>query len=97
MDPLDQRKTIEQLLEQERKWMDILRVVCVTPKNKDPVFAISVVWLIGNGCIPKMTDHQYHWGKLVLPVTWVKGHYYQATEYREVMGLTGYVLLVAKR
>ena len=70
--------------------MGILRVACVTLKNKDPVFATSVVWLIGNGYIPKLTDHQYHWGKLVLPMLWTKGDFYQATEYWEAMGLSGY-------
>ena len=70
--------------------MDVLRVACVTPKNKDPVFATSVVWLIGYGYIPKMTDHQYQRGKRVLPVTWVKRDYCQTTEDWEAMGLTGY-------
>ena len=87
MDPLDPRNTIESLLDQEKKWMDIL--LCVT-KIKDPVFATSVVWLIGHGYIPKMTDHRYYLGKLVLPVAWRKGDFYQATEHWEAMGRIGY-------
>ena len=87
---LDQENTIEHLLGQEKTWLDVLRVACVTPKNKDPVFATSVVWLIENGYIPKMADHRYHRGKLALPVTWRKGDYYQATDHWEAMGLTGY-------
>ena len=62
IDPLDQRNTIEKLLEQEKKWLDVSRIASVTPKDKDPVFATSVVWLIYNGYIPRMSDHRYHLG-----------------------------------
>ena len=66
MDPLDPRVNIEQLLEQERKWMDGVKIACVIPKERDPVFATSVVWLIGQGYIPEISDHQYQNGELVL-------------------------------
>ena len=89
-DLLDQRNSIETLLEPEKKLLDVLRVACVTPKNKDPVFATSAVCLIGHGYIPQMRDHGYHRGKLVLPVTWVKGDFYQANEYWEAIVLTSY-------
>ena len=56
MDPLDTRITIELVLKQERIWMDILRTACVTPKEKDPVFATVVVLLIKNGYIPQIED-----------------------------------------
>ena len=88
MDPLDQRNTIEQLLEQEKKCLDVVRIASVTPKDKDPVFATSVAWLIHNGYIPRMSDHQR--GKLVLPVHWVQGYLYQSTDYCEYLGLSGY-------
>ena len=64
MDPFDQRIPIEQVLGQEKKWLDVMRVASVAPKDKDPVFATSVVWLIHNGYIPRMSDRQYHWGNL---------------------------------
>ena len=57
MDFLDQQNTIDQLLLQEEKWLDVLRVASVTPKDKDPVFGTSVVWLIYNGYIPRITNH----------------------------------------
>ena len=56
MDPLDQRINTETHLEQQKKWVDMLRIASVTPKGKDPVFATSVVWLIEHGYIPKMTE-----------------------------------------
>ncbi len=31
--------------------LDILRVASVTVEGKDPIFATSVVWLLGNGYI----------------------------------------------
>ena len=90
MAPLGQRIPIEQVLGQEKKWLDVVRVASVTPKDKDPVFATSTVWLIHNRHIPRMSDHQYHWGNLVLPVHWVKGYFYQSTDYWEYLGLSGY-------
>ena len=90
MDPLDQLIPIEQVLGQEMKWLDVVRIASVTPKNRDPEFASSVVWLIHNGYIPRMSDHQYHRGNLVLPTSWVKGDFYQSTDYWEHLGLSGY-------
>ena len=49
MDPLDQRIPIEQVLEQEKKWVDAVKLASVTPKDRDPVFANNVVWWIHNG------------------------------------------------
>ena len=60
MDPLDPRNNIELVLEQEREMMDSLKIACVTPKEKDPVFATSVVWLIRQGYIPEIGNHHYH-------------------------------------
>ena len=51
IDPLDPRNNIDLLLEQERKWMDSLKIACVTPQNKEPVFATCVAWLIGQGYV----------------------------------------------
>ena len=45
MDQLDTRTNIKLVLEQERKWMDILRTACVTPK--------------GNGLIGYEARHTY--------------------------------------
>ena len=71
MDPLDTRINIKLVLEQERQWMDSLKIACVTCKCKGPVFATSVVWLIRQGYIPEIRDHSYHQGDLVL-VNWRK-------------------------
>ena len=57
MDPLDSRTSIELCLEQFKKWMDSLKIVCVTPKWRAPVFATSVVYLIGHGYISEIGDH----------------------------------------
>ena len=48
--------------------MDSLKIACVTPKGMDPVFKFStrVVWLIGQGYISEISDHNYHNGELVL-------------------------------
>ena len=85
MDPLDQRIPIEQVLGpnlgQEKKWLDrhldVVKILSVTLKDRNPVFATNVVWLIHNGYIPPMSDHQYQRGNLVLPTSWVKGDFYQ--------------------
>ena len=76
MDPLDQRISIEQVLGQEKKWMDAVKLASVTQKDRDPVFANNVVWLIHNGYIPPMSDHQYEQGRLVLPPAWAKSDFY---------------------
>ena len=70
--PFDTRTNIELVLEQERRWMDILKIACVTPKGKDPVFATVVVSLIEHGYIPKIEDHHYNQGELAL-INWKKG------------------------
>ena len=59
MDPLDTRINIELDLEHERKWMENLKIACVTPKGRDPVFAKSVVWLIGKGNILEIANLYY--------------------------------------
>ena len=43
MDPLDQRIAIEQVLGQEKKWADAVKLASVTPKERNPVFANKVV------------------------------------------------------
>ena len=45
---------------------------------------------IGQGYIPKIRDHRYHLGKLVLPATWRSGDFYQGTQHWVEMGLIGY-------
>ena len=60
MDPLYSRINIELVLEQERKWMDTLKIASFTSNGKDPIFATSVVWLIEHGYVPQMEDHHYH-------------------------------------
>ena len=70
MDPLDQRIPIEQVLGQEKKWLDAVKLASVIQKDRDPVFANNVVWLIHNGYIPRMSDQQYQLGSRVLPPGW---------------------------
>ena len=68
---------------------ELLNIACVTPKGKDPVFATSVVWLIGQGYILQFGNHQYHQGELVL-VNWKKGDVYRGTHHWEDLGLIGF-------
>ena len=49
MDPYDTIAPIEQVLGQEKKWMDAVKLASVTVKDKDPVSATDVAWLIHNG------------------------------------------------
>ena len=81
MDPLDQRIPVEQVLGREKTWMDVVKIARVTQKDRNPVFATNVVWLIHNGYIPRMSDHQYQRGNLVLPTGWAKGGSYQSTDH----------------
>ena len=89
MDLLDSRTNIKLVLEQEKKWMDSLKIACVTPKGRDPAFVTSVAWLIRHGYIPEIGDHQYHNDELVL-VNWIKGDSYRETHHWEALGLTDY-------
>ena len=43
MNPLESRINIELVMEQERTWMDTLRIASVPAKGKDPIFATPVV------------------------------------------------------
>ena len=80
MDPFDQRIPIEQVLGQEKKWLDVVKIASVPQKDRNHLFATNVVWLIHNGYIPSMSDHQCQRGKLqvVLPQGWAKGNFYQS-------------------
>ncbi len=49
MDQLDTRNMVEHFLEQFRKWMDVLRTACITPKEREQVLCTFVGWLICNG------------------------------------------------
>ena len=40
MDPLDPRINIETLLEQQKKWVDMLRIASINSKGKDPVIGL---------------------------------------------------------
>ena len=84
IDSLDSRINIEVGLDQEGRWMDILKIACVTPKGKDPVFATSVVWLIRQGYISEIGDSHCHNGELVL-VDWIKGDFYRETRHWEAL------------
>ena len=59
-------------------------------KDKDPVSASCVAWVISNGYVPRINDHGYQGGRLKLPDTWEKGDFYQATKHWEALGLSGY-------
>ena len=53
MDPYDQSIPIEKVLGQESKWMDACKLASVNGKDRDPVSASNVAWLIYNGHVPK--------------------------------------------
>ena len=57
MNPYDQIIPIEQVLGQEKKWMDAVKLARVTIKDKDPVSASNVAWLIHNGYSEDMRSH----------------------------------------
>ena len=65
-------------------------MVSVHVRDKDPVSASSVVWMIYNGYIPKKDDYSYKNGRMELPDKWTKGDFYQATRHWEYLGLPGY-------
>ena len=88
MDSYDQSIPIEQVL--EKKWMDAVKLASVAIKDKDPVSASDVAWLIHNGYIPRIRDHNYQQGRLELPQTWSKGDVYQATNHWDNLGMSGY-------
>ena len=90
MDPYDPRVTIDKVLVQEKKWLDAMNTSSIALKDRDPVSASCVVWMISNGYVPRIGDHQSQGGILKLPDTWGKGDFYQATKHWEVMGLSGY-------
>ena len=52
MDPYDQSIPTEQVLGQEKKWVDTVKLASVAIMDKDPVSASDVAWLIHNGYIP---------------------------------------------
>ena len=61
-----------------------MKLASVAAKDKDPVSASNVAWLIYNGYIPRrIRDHSYKQGRLELPKTWTKGDFYQATRHWE--------------
>ena len=58
MDPYDTRVAIDKILVQEKKWLDAMNTSSIAGKDKDPVSASCVVWLISNGYVPRIGDHQ---------------------------------------
>ena len=90
MDPYDQCILIEKVFGQENKWTDAVKLASVNAKDKDPVSASNVAWLIYYGYVPRIGDHTYQQGKLELPKTWTKGDFYQETRHWESLGLSGY-------
>ena len=90
MDPHDTRVAIDKVLVQEKKWLDAMNTSSIAWKDKDPVSASCVVWIISNGYVPRIGDHQSKGGNLKLPDTWDKGCFYQATKHWKKMGLSGY-------
>ena len=61
-------------------------------KDKDPVSASGVVWLIYNGYVPREDNYTYKNRRMELPEKWTKGDFYQATRHwaGESLGLSGY-------
>ena len=90
MDPYDQSIPIEKVLGQEKKWRDAVNTAIVNIKDKDPVSASNVAWLIYNGYVPRIRDppsHSYQQGRLSLPLPWTKGDFYQATRHWGSFGI----------
>ena len=90
LDQYDQSIPIEKILGQEKKWMDVVNLVSVNVKDRDPVSARNVAWLIYNGYVPRIGDHIYQQGRLELPTTWTRGDFYHETKHWEGLGLSGY-------
>ena len=90
MDPYDSRTSIDEVLAQEKKWYDAINTASVTMKDKDPVSASCVVWVISNGYVPRINDHESQGGIFKLPATWDRGDFYQETKHWETLGLYGY-------
>ena len=67
---------IEKILGQEKKWKDAISLVSVHVRDKDPVSASSVVWMIYNGYVPKKDNYTYKNGRMELPDKWTKGDFY---------------------
>ena len=53
MDPYNQSIPIEKVLAQEKKWTDAVKLASVNVKDRDPLSASNVAWLIYNGCVPE--------------------------------------------
>ena len=70
-----------------KKWLDAINTASVTVKDKDPVSASCVAWVISNGYVPRISDNGYQGGRLKLPYTWEKGDFYQATKHWEALGI----------
>ena len=90
MDPHDQSIPIEKVSGQEKKWMDAVKLASVAVKDKDPVSASNVAWLIYNGYVPRIRDDSYQKVRLELQQTLSKVDIYQATKHWESLGLSGY-------
>ena len=69
MDPYDTRISIDKVLLQDKKWLDAINTASVTVKDKDPVSASCVAWVISNGYVPRISDHECQGGRLKLPNT----------------------------
>ena len=90
MDLYYTRISIDKVLIQEKRWLDAINTASVTVTDKDPVSASCVAWVISNGYVPRISDHECQGGRLKVPDTWEKGDFYQATKHWEALGLSGY-------
>ena len=94
MDPYDTKISIDKVLTQEKKWIDAVNTASVNVKDRDPVSASCIAWMISNGYVPRIGDHGCQGGRLTLPATWDRGDFYQATrccDYRD----TTFVIIIA--
>ena len=81
---------MDKILTQEKKLIDAVNTASVNVRDKDPVSASCVAWVISNGYVPRISDHECQGGRLMLLDTWEKGNFYQATKHWELLGLSGY-------
>ena len=91
MDPYDTKISIDKILTQEKKWVDAVNTASVNVRDKDPVSASCIAWVISNG--DRISDHDCQGGRLTLPDTWQKGDFYQATKHWEMLGLSTPVII----
>ena len=68
MGPYDTKISIDKVLLQEKKWLDAINTASVTVKDKDPVSASCVAWVISNGYVPRISDHECQKEDLSSPI-----------------------------